>query len=146
MMELQSIVSKLPYTEPFLFVDMLEQCTPEAVKGSYTFRKEAYFYKGHFKDAPITPGVILIECMAQIGLVCMGISILAQSDLPLKVAMSSAEVDFLKPVFPETRVMVTSERVYFRFNKLKCKVVMEDDSGEIVAKGEISGMVFNEDS
>ena len=36
-------------------------------KGYYTFKNDEYFYQGHFKDNPITPGVILTEVMAQIG-------------------------------------------------------------------------------
>ena len=69
----QEIIALLPYQEPFLFVDELTTISSEGVTGNYTFKKDAYFYKGHFKNNPITPGVILTECMAQIGLVCLGI-------------------------------------------------------------------------
>ena len=93
----------------------------ERVEGYYTFKKDEYFYQSHFKENPVTPGVILIECMAQIGLVCLGIYLLNSEEVSVKtsVAFSSSQVDFLIPVFPGEKVNVVSEKVYFRFNKLK---------------------------
>lgn len=115
----------------------------ERVEGYYTFKKDEYFYQSHFKENPVTPGVILIECMAQIGLVCLGIYLLNSEEVSVKtsVAFSSSQVDFLIPVFPGEKVNVVSEKVYFRFNKLKCKVKMFNEQGELVANGELSGMV-----
>jgi 3-hydroxyacyl-[acyl-carrier-protein] dehydratase len=55
--------------------------------------------------------------------------------------MSSTSVDFLRPVYPGETVTVISEREYFRFNKLKCKVRMLKETREVVCKGLISGMV-----
>ena len=72
-MNFQEIISRLPYESPFLFVDELQEADENGIKGSYTFKNDEYFYQGHFKDNPITPGVILIETMAQIGLVSFGI-------------------------------------------------------------------------
>ena len=70
---LKTIVQLLPYSSPFLFVDELTKVDENGSEGYYTFRKDEYFYLGHFKDNAVTPGVILTECMAQIGLVCLGI-------------------------------------------------------------------------
>ena len=50
-------------------------------------------------------------------------------------------IDFYKPVYPNELVKVISEIIYFRFNKLKCKVRMVNENGEVVALGEISGMI-----
>lgn len=143
MMNTEDIIAKLPYTVPFLFVDAIETLSEEGISGCYTFREDAYFYQGHFKDFPITPGVILTECMAQIGLVCFGIYLLGDDlkNEQVQVAMSSTEVDFLKPVFPKEKVKVVSEKVYFRFNKLKCKVKMLNEKDEVVCRGTISGML-----
>ncbi len=143
----EEIISKLPFGESFLFVDKLESVSENGVTGSYTFREDELFYKAHFKDFPITPGVILIECMAQIGLVCLGIY-LYRENLPkqsttsgFQVALTESEVEFLKPVYPKEHVTVISELVYFRFNKLKCKVKMTNSKGEVVCKGVLSGMM-----
>ncbi len=144
-LEYQTILAQLPYSEPFLFVDELLSVSEEGVKGVYTFRSDAFFYEGHFKDNPVTPGVILTECMAQIGLVCLGIYLLEKEDLPkdASFALNSTEIDFYVPVFPNEKVMVISEKVYFRFNKLKCKVKMINSKEELIAKGVVSGMIIH---
>ncbi|GER59457.1 beta-hydroxyacyl-ACP dehydratase [Patiriisocius marinus] len=138
---LEEIRSKLPYTKPFLFVDGLTRVDENGVEGFYTFNKNAEFYKGHFKDNPITPGVLLTECMAQIGVVCLGIFLLGNATDQTKIALSNQHIDFLKAVMPGEKVQVVSEKVYFRFGKLKCKVRMLNEANETVALGEISGMI-----
>lgn len=145
-MEYKHIIEKLPYSEPFLFVDKLILVSEGGVIGNYTFKKDSFFYKGHFKDNPITPGVILTECMAQIGLVCLGIYILRKENLSegTKFVMSNTEIDFYLPVFPGEKVDVFSTKIYFRFQKLKCRVRMLNYKNELIAKGTISGLVLKE--
>lgn len=139
----QEIISKLPYSKPFLFVDELLQINENGVEGIYTFDENLDFYKGHFKDNPITPGVILTEVMAQIGLVCLGIYLMNDSfNKNTSIALTSTEIEFLKPVFPKEKVRVVSEKIYFRFGKLKCKVSMENEKGETVCSGTIAGMLL----
>ena len=137
------IISLLPYQEPFLFVDQLTSISSEGIKGHYTFKKDAYFYEGHFKDNPITPGVILTECMAQIGVVCLGIYMIKDevSESNPQIALTSSQVDFFLPVFPGEKVIVVSEKEIFRFNKLKCKVKLYNEKEELVCRGTISGMI-----
>lgn len=141
-MPYQSLLNQLPYSEPFLFVGELNSVTEDGVIGTYTFDKNAYFYEGHFKNYPITPGVILTECMAQIGVVCLGIYLLEKESTigNRGFALSSTEIDFYLPVFPGEEVTVVSEKIYFRFNKLKCKVKMFNSDKKLIAKGIISGM------
>ncbi len=140
-MDKQQILAHLPYQKPFLFVDEILSIDENNVKGTYTFKSDLFFYEGHFKDYPITPGVILTETMAQIGLVCLGIYLLQESKLNFGFAMTSANIDFLKPVYPNEKITVTSKKNYFRFNKLSCEVKMENELGEIVCKGNIAGML-----
>ncbi|MGS0527938.1 3-hydroxyacyl-ACP dehydratase FabZ family protein [Zobellia nedashkovskayae] len=138
------IIDQLPYSKPFLFVDELIDVSENRVTGYYRFPESSDFYQGHFKDHPVTPGVILTECCAQIGVVCLGIYLL-QNEIDfiqktIQIGMSSTQMEFLLPVLPNEKVTVTSEKVYFRFNKLKCKVKMHNSEGQLVCKGEISGM------
>lgn len=139
------ILSHLPYTAPFLFVDELQEIDENGVTSSYTFNPDLDFYKGHFKDNPVTPGVILTETMAQIGLVCLGIYLSgsAEGGMPGHVMLTSTAIDFMKPVFPGEKVTVKAEKVYFRFKKLNCTVQMTNAAGEVVCKGTIAGMVTN---
>lgn len=138
----EEIISKLPYSKPFLFVDEITSISENGVEGTYTFDSNSDFYKGHFKNNPVTPGVILTETMAQIGVVCLGIYLL-NSDLnsETKIALTSSEIEFLKPVFPSEKVMVISEKIYFRFGKLKCKVRMINNDGIEVCRGTIAGII-----
>ncbi len=139
------IVKALPYAYPFLFVDKILNMDEERCDGTYVFKKDLPFYQGHFKENPVTPGVILTECCAQIGLVCLGLFLCRGEDPrnmeKMMVALTSTEMEFLKPVFPGERVRVHSEKVYFRFNKLKCKVAMFNEKDELICKGLIAGML-----
>ncbi len=138
------IIELLPYEPPFLFVEELDSITENGVEGIYTFKEDEYFYKGHFKDSPITPGVILTEVMAQIGVVCLGIFLLKDQiseTEPPKIALTSHEVDFFLPVLPGEKVKVVSEKIYFRFNKLKCKVQLYNEQDKLVCRGTIAGML-----
>lgn len=137
------ILSLLPYQDPFLFVDELTKITADEVHGSYQFREKAFFYQGHFKNRPVTPGVILTEVMAQIGVVCMGIYLLRDhinNMQDVQLALTSHQVDFYLPVLPGDKVNVVSKKDYFRFNKLKCKVHLYDANMQLACRGVISGV------
>lgn len=143
-MKASEIIKLLPYQKPFLFVDGIETISEDGIKGHYTFKEDESFYKGHFKNNPITPGVILTECMAQIGLVCLGVYLLRNElngTAKPQIALTSNQMDFYLPVFPNEKVTVVSEKEVFRFNKLKCKVKLFNKKEELVARGHISGMM-----
>jgi len=82
--------------------------------------------------------------MAQIGLVCLGIYLLKdelKSSVKPQIALTSHQMDFYLPVLPNEKVTVISEKEVFRFNKLKCRVKMLNEKGELVCRGLISGMI-----
>lgn len=146
MENLQYIIDRLPYAAPFRFVDELTYLDEHRAEGSYHFRQEEYFYAGHFPDYPVTPGVLLGECMAQIGLVCLGLYLSrnqeAEAPAPpgTSVLLCDQNLTFEKPVFPDTRVKVVGERQYWRLGKLRCKVVMYGPGGERLCHGVMSGI------
>jgi 3-hydroxyacyl-[acyl-carrier-protein] dehydratase len=141
-MDKKEIISKLPYSKPFLFVDEIINIDENGVEGVYTFDENLEFYKGHFKGNPVTPGVILTEVMAQIGLVCLGLFLLKEKiNSNIAIALTSIDIEFLKPVYPKEKVTVISEKIYFRFGKLKCKVSMKNERDEVVCSGTIAGMI-----
>lgn len=148
-MHSKELLNQLPYTSPFLFVDEISEIDENGASGTYCFPEDSYFYQGHFKNNPVTPGVILTECMAQIGLVCLGIYLInlenktqkSQDSSDLQIAMTSTNMEFFLPVYPGEKVTVKSKKIYFRFQKLKCEVEMLDTEGNLVCKGEIAGML-----
>lgn len=139
----EEIRNILPYADPFLFVDEIVAISDMGIKGNYRYDQNSFFYRGHFKDQPVTPGVILTETMAQIGVVSLGIYLIRdeiKKDMP-QIALTSHHMDFYLPVYPGEKVTVESEKLYFRFNKLKCAVKMYNENGALVCKGEIAGML-----
>ena len=139
----EQILRLIPQQDPFRFVDELTEISEEGVIGSYTFKKDEHFYKGHFPDMPVTPGVILTECMAQIGLVALGLYLIGGTEESVKnskTLFTSSYVDFKKMVLPGDKVIVKSEKKYFRFKKLCCNVRMETPEGGLICSGELSGM------
>jgi len=141
-MKYKEIIENLPYEKPFLFVDELMHVDENGVEGVYVFSDDSDFYKGHFKDNPVTPGVILTECCAQIGVVSLGLFLLQDAlKEGLAVGMSSSEMEFYIPVLPREKVRVISKKIYYRFHKLKCEVKMYNSLDKLVCKGVISGML-----
>ncbi|MEZ4971205.1 MAG: hydroxymyristoyl-ACP dehydratase [Flavobacteriaceae bacterium] len=143
---INDIIKKLPYKDPFLFVDRINMVNNNAIEGCYTFKEEEFFYRGHFKGQPVTPGVILTECCAQIGLVCLGVYLLHKEEMEtagFQVALSGSEMQFFLPVLPLEMVTVKSNKLFFRFNKLKCEVRMYNQKAQLVCKGVLSGMIRN---
>ena len=61
------IESLLPHRAPFLFVDEIVQADKEKIVAKHVFTENEFFFKGHFPEYPVVPGVILIETMAQSG-------------------------------------------------------------------------------
>jgi len=145
----KDILDQLPYQSSFLFVDNISLLNDAEVIGDYTLKKDAFFYEDHFPGNPVTPGSLIIEIMAQIGLVVLGIYLVNHTPGELNVAgddelfplLTSTDVSFYKMVLPGEKVTVISKKQYFRFGKLKCWIEMRNASEEIIAKGMFSGMI-----
>jgi len=143
------ILDQLPNKSTFLFVDNISVLNDDEVIGNYTLKEDAFFYEDHFAGNPVTPGSVIVEIMAQIGLVVLGIHLATRSQGGLNITrdeglfplLTSADVSFYKMVLPGEKVTVISRKQYFRFGKLKCYVEMQNVSEEIIAKGMISGII-----
>lgn len=62
-----NIEALLPHRKPFLFVDSIDSFDENGCVCTRKFTDEDFFFKGHFPEYPVVPGVILIETMAQGG-------------------------------------------------------------------------------
>jgi len=143
------IIDLLPYKSSFLFVDNISLLNEERVTGDYTLKKDSFFYEDHFVGYPVTPGAIITEIMAQIGLVVLGVYLVSQTPEDYKVPaektlfplLTSTDISFHRMVLPGEKVTVNSRKEYFRFGKLKCRVEMHNATGEVIAKGIVSGII-----
>jgi 3-hydroxyacyl-[acyl-carrier-protein] dehydratase len=61
------IEALLPHRAPFLFVDEITAADAETITARHIFSEGEFFFKGHFPQYPVVPGVILVETMAQSG-------------------------------------------------------------------------------
>lgn len=68
----EQIMEIIPHRDPFLLIDeVLEMEVGVRIKARKYIKEEDFWFKGHFPDYPVTPGVLMIEMLAQAGAVCM---------------------------------------------------------------------------
>jgi 3-hydroxyacyl-[acyl-carrier-protein] dehydratase len=108
----------LPHRDPFLFIDTIDVSNEEEIIARHVFTAEEFFFKGHFPEYPVVPGVILCETMAQAGgagLVKRGVL----ADDSLFFFASLDKVKFRNQVRPgdEVKIVVKNLRVSARMIK-----------------------------
>lgn len=99
LLDIKGIMRKLPHRPPFLFVDKVFELTDTHVIGTKNVTMNEPFFAGHFPGAPVMPGVLQIEAMAQVG----GILVLSTVPDPenwLTYFLKMTNVKFRKMVFP----------------------------------------------
>jgi 3-hydroxyacyl-[acyl-carrier-protein] dehydratase len=139
------VLAMLPQKEPFLFVDEILEVDDDHIVARYTFRPDADFYRGHFPDRPVTPGVILLESLAQVGVVGLGLYQIARDGgreavLNSLALFTDANVEFSGLVNPGDRVTIRATKIFFRRGKIRSDAEMTLDDGTVVISGTISGM------
>ena len=107
-----NVTDLIPHRPPFLFVDEIVSETADSLVAKRTFRADEFFYKGHYPEHPITPGVLLCEAVFQTGALLMakraqaaGAAAGEQGGVPLLARVS--DVKFRNPVFPGDTVELT---------------------------------------
>jgi len=130
------IIDTLPYATPFHFVERIFDVDKDRISGGYTYKKDEYFYKGHFKHVPVTPGVILVETMGQIGMISHLIYLLKLYETkPLFYPLlSNMEADFFQRVYPDEMMTVNGLKIFYRNNTLRSTVEMLNDKGELCVR------------
>lgn len=139
------ILAAIPQQEPFRFIDDIVEVDDEHIVASYRFREDHDFYRGHFPGRPITPGVILVEAMAQAAVVAHGLYLLAKEKGMEEVSrtlsvFTDANVEFSGIVPPGARVVTTGRKLFFRRMKFRSDVRMHLEDGTLVCSGQLSGV------
>ena len=141
----EEVLAAIPQQEPFRFIDEILELDEDHIVSRYRFRPESDFYRGHFPGNPVTPGVILIESMAQAGIVALGIYLVSCEEggydpEKMMTLFTDASVDFGGIVKPGDRVTVECRKVFWRRRKLRAEAEMKLDDGTVVCSGNVSGM------
>jgi 3-hydroxyacyl-[acyl-carrier-protein] dehydratase len=142
----ERVLGMVPQQHPFRFIDEIIEMDDQHCVGAYRFRTDEYFYRGHFPGLPITPGVILIETMAQTGVVAFGLYLSMiggkakkENEESVTLFTLAENVEFTGVVSPGERVVITGKRIYFRGNQIKVDVSMARPNGEAVCSGVLAG-------
>jgi UDP-3-O-[3-hydroxymyristoyl] N-acetylglucosamine deacetylase/3-hydroxyacyl-[acyl-carrier-protein] dehydratase len=108
LMDVNKIMSILPHRPPFLLIDRIIELTDTHVVGMKNVTMNEPFFVGHFPDAPVMPGVLQIEAMAQ----CGGILVLSSVPDPdnyLTYFMKMDNVRFKQKVLPGDTLIFKAE-------------------------------------
>ena len=94
----------LPHRDPFLFIDEINDLGEDYIIGTKYVSDDEYYFKGHFPAAPVMPGVLQLETMAQAG----GVLILSTVDNPQDYLTYFLKIDnakFKKKVVPNEKII-----------------------------------------
>jgi len=125
---MNEIEKLLPHRSPFLFVDEIVEADNQKIIAKHVFTENEFFFKGHFPEYPVVPGVILVETMAQSG----GAGLRKLGVLGEKGLFFLATVDkvkFRRQVRPgdEVRCEITNLRVSPKMIKQSGKAFVGDE-------------------
>ena len=103
-LDIEEIKKLIPHRDPFLFVDTCEIITPgEHGKSEKFFSNDEFFFKGHFPNNPIVPGVIIVEAMAQTAGIVVSYKLKDYNEKSV-LFMSVNKAKFRKPILPNEKV------------------------------------------
>ena len=133
-LDIMQIQKILPHRYPFLLVDRITELTETRAVGIKCVTINESFFRGHFPDRPVMPGVLMVEAMAQVG----GIIILNKHENVGKLAyfMSVDKVKFRRPVVPGDVLVIEAElgKMRTRTGQVAGRVLVE---GKVACEGEL---------
>ena len=140
------IKNLLPHRKPFLFVDKCE-IIEAGIKGvGYRkFLPNEFFFKGHFPELPIVPGVILIEALAQTAGIIVSKTFDENEEDRSVLFMSVSDAKFRKPVLPNDDISFEVEKLNNVKSVYKFYGLAKNNSTK-VCEAKFSAMIINKSS
>jgi len=142
LLDSRAIQEILPHRYPFLLVDKIIELEPRTrIVGVKQVTINEYFFQGHFPDAPVMPGVLQIEALAQVGAI---LALREFEDRENKIPFFSGIENgrFRRPVVPgDTLTLeVTAIRIGSKVQKMRGEAKVD---GQITAEAEIMCIIGN---
>jgi beta-hydroxyacyl-ACP dehydratase FabZ len=135
--DIQAIAELLPHRYPFLLIDRVVNLTPnEEIVALKNVTINEPFFQGHFPSAPIMPGVLIVEAMAQAGGVLVLDSLPKDKHSRPVYFMGLDKVRFRKPVVPGDQIVFEVKLLKLRSKaaKLAGRATVDDN---LVAEAEL---------
>ena len=141
-MTIQEIMKLLPHRYPMLLVDrILEIEEGKRIVGLKNVTANEQFFQGHFPGAPVMPGVLIVESMAQCGAVLF-LRDLEDREKKLFLFGGVDKARFRKPVVPGDQLIMEIELIQRRSNTVKLKGIAKVE-GSVVAEAEMLSVMTN---
>jgi 3-hydroxyacyl-[acyl-carrier-protein] dehydratase len=135
--DIQKIMDVLPHRYPFILVDRILEIVPgEKVVALKNVTINEPFFQGHFPGVPIMPGVLIVEAMAQAGVVLAAELPSRRKGGDLAFFMGMDKVRFRKPVVPGDQLILEMKILRKRAKVFKMSGTARVD-GNLVAEAEL---------
>ena len=136
----------IPHREPFLFIDELIDIKKlQKATGVKTFTNNDYFFRGHFPEQPVVPGVILVEMMAQTAAALIAYSIKEETFDKIVYLMNIDNTKFRKPVFPDEKIFANVNALRSKGRVWKFEGELLDDNDNKIAESVWCATIMDKD-
>jgi beta-hydroxyacyl-ACP dehydratase FabZ len=139
--DLMAIRGILPHRYPFLLVDRIIEMDGDRIVGIKNVSANEPFFQGHFPEKPVMPGVLIIECMAQVAGVLIGKRV-EDSHKKLMLLASIDSAKFRRPVEPGDQLRIEAEITNLRRTAAKVSGKAFVD-GKLVAEADLMCAVID---
>jgi beta-hydroxyacyl-ACP dehydratase FabZ len=142
MLTIQEILSILPHRYPMLLVDRILELEPgKRIVGLKNVTANEQFFQGHFPGAPVMPGVLIVEAMAQCGAVLF-LRDMPDRDQRLFLFGGVDRARFRRPVVPGDQLILECELLAKRSNTVKLRGTAKVD-GNVVAEADLLSVMVD---
>ncbi len=135
MLTIQEIIKLLPHRYPMLLVDRILEIEEKRIVGLKNVTANEPFFPGHFPGAPVMPGVLIIEAMAQCSAIIF-LRDLPDRDKKLFMFGGVDKARFRRPVVPGDQLIMECEVLQRRSSTAKVKGTARVN-GNVVAEAEL---------